>query len=338
MIVKGQAIGPAVDRPDPERRFYLFHGPDEAGSRALANRLLEALGAEKFAVPASAIKSDSALLADEAGAMALFGGPRAIWIEPAGDEIASGVEALLAASSVESVAVAVAGALKKSGALLKLAEGNGRSVAIASYIPEGAGAARMVMALGRAEGLMIEPEVAERIADEAGGNQAIAASELAKYAAFLDSSPERPKALEHELVDRLGSGGGGDQQRLGDIALDGDVAGLLDELDRSGVAAKDGVTVLRALQRRLLMLAPLRARLAEGQSADGVMASAGRSIHFKEKDFVGRLLRTWEPAQLARLVERTAEVERELMLTAVPEVAAIGEHFVAIGRTAQRRR
>ena len=41
-------IGRAVDQPRPEVRFYLFHGPDEAQSRALAARLMEALGATKF--------------------------------------------------------------------------------------------------------------------------------------------------------------------------------------------------------------------------------------------------------------------------------------------------
>ena len=56
--------------------------------RALAERLLKGLGAEKFAVLAGAIKSDPAVLADEAGAISLFGGKRAIWVEPAGDEIA----------------------------------------------------------------------------------------------------------------------------------------------------------------------------------------------------------------------------------------------------------
>ena len=85
MKLDARTTGAAVDRPDPDRRFYLFHGPDESGSRALAQRLLTALGAEKFAVAASGIKEDPASLSDEAGAMALFGGPRAIWIEPAGD-------------------------------------------------------------------------------------------------------------------------------------------------------------------------------------------------------------------------------------------------------------
>ena len=44
------SIGRALDQPGADIRFYLFHGPDEGQSRALAARLLEALGASKFVV------------------------------------------------------------------------------------------------------------------------------------------------------------------------------------------------------------------------------------------------------------------------------------------------
>ena len=151
MKLDARTTGAAVDRPDPDRRFYLFHGPDESGSRALAQRLLTALGAEKFAVAASGIKEDPASLSDEAGAMALFGGPRAIWIEPAGDEILAGVEALLEGAAPESPVIAIGGALRKSSGLLKLAESHKLAVAAASYAPEGANAGRMVVDLGRVE-------------------------------------------------------------------------------------------------------------------------------------------------------------------------------------------
>ena len=339
MIVKGAAIGPAVDKPEPGRRFYLFHGQDEAGSRALGERLLASLKAEKFAVSASSVREDPASLPDEAGAMALFGGPRAIWIEPCGDEVSDGVAALLEAPSIESPVIAIAGALRKTSSLLKLAESHGDAVAIASYVPEGATAARMVMTLARSEGLTVDKAVAERIADDTGGNQAVAAGELAKYALYLGSTPDTPKPLSHDTVDLLGCGGSdGDLQKLGDLALDGSVSGLLEEIESSGLAAKDGVTVLRSLQRRLLMVAPLRARIADGESAHGVMASAGRAIFWKDKDFIERLLRTWQPEQIAKLVDRTAEVEKELMGTEAPEVAVIGEHLVAVARSAQRRR
>ena len=71
-------IGRAVDRPDPNVRFFLFYGPDEAQSRALAARLLEALTAAKFVIISGTVKSDPAALADEAGALSLFGGKRLI--------------------------------------------------------------------------------------------------------------------------------------------------------------------------------------------------------------------------------------------------------------------
>jgi len=95
-------IGRLVDQPGSDIRFYLFHGPDEAQSRAFGTRLLETLGATKSGVAGGAVKSDPAILADEAGAMSLFGVKRLIWIEPAGEEIAGGVEALLEADSTES--------------------------------------------------------------------------------------------------------------------------------------------------------------------------------------------------------------------------------------------
>src|SRR5580765_3075076 len=111
MKANGKTLGDALDRPDPAVRFYLFHGPDESGSRALAHRLLKSLGAERFVIAASAVKGDPALLADEAGAMGLFGDKRLLWIEPAGDEISEGVAGLLTAPGVESIAIALAGGL-----------------------------------------------------------------------------------------------------------------------------------------------------------------------------------------------------------------------------------
>ncbi len=339
MKLNAGQVGAAVDRPDPGRRFYLFHGPDESGSRALAQRLLTALAAEKFAVAASGIKEDPASLADEAGAMALFGGPRVIWIEPASDEIAGGVEALLAATSVESPVLAIAGSLRKSSPLLKLAEGNSNAIAAASYPPEGANAGRIVAELGRAEGLSIAPDVASRIADEAGGNRAIIASELTKYALFLDSAPGRVREVGHDVIDRLGADSSESEIiRLGDLALAGDGRSLLEELERGTLSPSDTVSVAKALLRRLVQVAPMRARIDAGERPDAVMAAAGRSLFFKDKALVGEILRRWDSARLAALIDRAARIERALMLTDQPEVALVGEELVTIARAAHQRR
>ena len=333
-----------VDQPDPQIRFYLFHGPDEAQSRALGARLRAGTGAEKFLVAAGSVKSDPALLADEAAAISMFGGKRLIWVEPAGDEIAEGVAALLEASAAESPVVAIAGGLRKTSALLKLAEAHSQSIAHASYAPEGREAERMVVELGQAEGLRIRGDVASRIADAAANDQGIVAQELAKLAIFLGASPDSPRELDHDALDAVGAEmNEGDFLRLADIAMAGDLNGLAAELDHLSPGGTEAIPVIRALQRRLLMLAPIRARADGGERPDAVMASAGKSLFWKDKKLVEQLLRRWDSASLATVADRAGRLERELMRERAPgsrppEAEMLGEELTAIARAGARRR
>jgi DNA polymerase-3 subunit delta len=331
------SIGRTVDQPAAEVRFYLFHGPDDSQSRALGQRLLEGLRAKRFVVAAGAVKSDPAVLAAEAGAMSLFDGPRAIWIEPAGDEIAPGVEALLEANAAESPVVAIAGALRKTSALLKLAEAAPDALSFASYAPEGADAERMVIDVGRRFGLKLSSSVAARIAESAGNDQAIVAQELQKLALYIDASPQSPKELDNDAVDAVGADlSEGDVARLADLALSGEMAELADELARMP-GGLEAIPVVRALQRRLLMLAPARARMERGESGDAVLTSLGKSMFWKDKPLIGRLLSQWNSKGLATAAGRAGRLERELMFSGVPGPEALGEELLAIARAARRR-
>jgi DNA polymerase-3 subunit delta len=331
------SIGRAVDQPDPNVCLFLFYGPDEAQSRALGARLLEGLGATKFVVAAGAVKSDPASLADEAAAMSLFGGKRALWIEPAGDEIAAGVEALLETGSVESPVIAIGGALRKTSALLKLAEGSGQALTYAAYIPEGVDAERMVIDVGRRYGLKIAAPLAARIAGNCANDQAIVAQELQKLALYVDASPQAPKELDDEALEAVGADlSESEAPKLADLALAGDVQGLADELARL-TSATEGIPVVRALQRRLMQIAPARARVERGESPADVMASMGKTLFWKEKTLVGKLLSRWDAKGLATVAERTGRLERDLMFSDAPPQDALGEELLAIARAARRR-
>ena len=338
MKASKQGIGRSVDQPNADIRFYLFHGPDEAQSRALGDRLVLALGAMRSLVAAGAVRSDPAALADEAGAMNLFGGKRAIWIEPATKDIEEGVAALLEGPATENPVIAIAGALPKSSALLKLAEGSPYALAFAAYAPEGLDAERMVIDVGRRFGLKVSPPLAVRIADSCGNDQALVSQELQKLALYVDASPESPKELDRESLDAVGAElAEGDVPRLADLALSGELVELADELARVPHAA-EGIPVVRALQRRLLMLAPARARIERGERPDAVMASFGRSLFWKDKPLVEKLLRTWDAKGLATVAERAGHLERALMFSPAPEQEALGEELLSIARAARSRR
>ncbi len=277
------SIGRAVDQPGPDTRLYLFYGQDAAQSRALAKRLLEALGATKY---------------------------------------------VLASSSIS--------VLPKSSALIKLVEASPQAVGFQAWIPDSEEAERIVIDLGRRFGLKISPSVAERVAGSSGNDQAIAAQELQKLALYVGASPEAPKELEHGAIDDVGAGHAeGDFLRLADLALGGDIAELADELAHLPTGGSEAIPVIRSLQRRLLMLAPARARMERGERLGAVMTSLGRALFSKEKNKVERMLSKWTAADLATVAERTSKLERSLMLTKSPDREALGEELFAIARKAR---
>src|SRR5205823_6734538 len=132
-----------------------------------------------------------------------------------------------------SPVVAIAGALRKTSALLKLAEAVPQAIAFAAYAPEGQDAERMVIDLGRRFGLKIGPSVAARLADSAGNDQAIVAQELQKLALYIGASAQGPKDLEQDAIDEIGANNSeGDFLRLADLALAGELNLLAGELAR----------------------------------------------------------------------------------------------------------
>lgn len=325
--------------PDPAVRFYLFYGPDEESSAALAKRLLQGLGVEKAPLDAATLKSDPARLADEASAISMFGGRQLIWIEPAGDEIAGAVEGLLDAPAVEHVVVAVGGSLRKNGALLKVAEDHPATLTHISYAPEGRDLDRLIEAIAHAEGLRPEPGVIKRLSDSVGGHRTLTEQEIVKFALFLEASPERPQPLTHETLDQLGADFSEEALfAVGDSAMAGDIHGLRMALRTLSGSGTEAIPIIRAMQRRILQLAPMQARVSKGEAVAAVMASQGKSLFWKDKPAVQRMLQIWNAERLERLSERVAMLERELMFTKAPTRPALGEELLAIARVGARQR
>src|SRR5439155_3246725 len=96
-----------------------------------------------------------------------------------------------------------------------------------------------------------------------------------------------PKELDHGAIDEVGAESAeGDFQRLADLALGGEMDELAEELARLPAGGSEGIPVVRSLQRRLLMLAPARARVERGESVDAVMTSLGKALFWKDKPTV----------------------------------------------------
>ncbi len=341
MKAERDAVERAFAAPDGDIRLYLLYGPDRAGSEALCAKLPAAMGedAERIDLSGSELKTDPAKLADEAASISLFGGKSYIRIDPAGDEIVAAVEALLEAPAAGNPVVAIAGALRPTNKLAKLALASRAVMVFASYPPEGHDADRMVVQLGQDTGLQISPDIAQRLGAACNGDRAILASELAKLALYLDAAPDRPRVLDHEALEAVGAGHDeGDLSRLADLVLSGRLDALDHELMRLKTVGIEGVTLVRAVLRRLLLLARLRADVERGNSAQSVIAKAGRAIFWKEKGSITRQLQHWRADALATAIDRVAGAERAFKSSGGPGAIAVNDELYTIARKAQSLR
>lgn len=340
MIVKRPEAERALDAGGKGYRLILLYGYDEAGSRALADRLGKALGpdAERIDMTGAQIKADPALLADEAGAISLFGSPRYIRIEPVGDDIADAIAALADQPPGGNPIVAVGGALRKDSKLVKLVGSDPQMLGCASFVPEGKEADMLASTLAREAGLQVTTDVARRLAIACNGDRAILAREIEKLALYADADPAHPREIGHDALDALGAATEeGDMGQLVNAVLEGQLERIDAELAQLATQGIEGIPILRALLRRLHQLAAFRAEMAAGKSLDSVMASSGRSLFWRDKDAIQRQLPGWRPERLARAIERLVETERALKASGSPGPVIFDEELLAIGRAARRR-
>jgi len=121
------------------------------------------------------------------------------------------------------------------------------------------------------------------------------------------------------------------------LALLGAISELGEAVARLPAGGSEAIPAIRSLQRRLLMLAPARARVERGERVDGVMASLGKSLFWKDKPAVEKMLRTWTAADLGAIAQRAGALERSLMFSNAPAREALGEELLTIARKARSR-
>mgnify|MGYP003557979353 CR=1 FL=1 len=319
MQLKPAAAHGALTKLDPAIRLYVFGGPDESGSRALLALVARAMGpeAERIDLTPSKLRDDPAILPDEAASISMFGGARWICItllSGSGDEILPAVEALLAATAAGNPVVVVGGGLTNRSKLTKLADKHPLAISVTSYLPEGAEADRIAEALAAPLGLKLDRDVARMIVGATGSDRGLMAQEITKLALYCDATPDQPQRADMASWSAIGADLA--EEDVGDavnIVLGGQVAALPDLFATIEATGLSDIRLVRALATRALILARLRAQVDGGHSIAQAMDSpAGKAIFWKEQKSVGQQVNLWRGGQVARLISRLHQLERDL--------------------------
>lgn len=337
---RGQ-IEKALDAPPADIRFFLLHGPDEAGSAALARRLERAMGAEaeRIDLDGPTLRDDPARLSDEAASFSMFGDRRWVRINGIGDESLPALGALLEAEAAGNPVVATAGALKGTSKLLKLATDAPRAMAFASYQPDAREAEQIAIATAREGGLRLSPDLARRIVDLASGDRALMGGEIEKLILYLDAAPDRPREATVEALDALSADNPDvDVAPLVNAVLGGDLRAMHRELGRLAQVGTAMAAVLRPLLSRAMLVANIRASFDQNGRLDAAVESAGKQVFWKEKAVVTRQVRLWDAHGIARVIQRLSQAERASRSGSGIGDLLVRHELLAIARQAARER
>jgi DNA polymerase-3 subunit delta len=163
-------------------------------------------------------------------------------------------------------------------------------------------------------------------------------AEIEKLALYYDASPQRPATVEVPVFEALSAETGEENVNgLVHVVMGGDLRGTGRELIAARDMGVDAIRIIRAMQRRVTMLAAMRTKVDNGANP-GAVVKATRSIFWKDADNYVQQLGRWPSARLAGLNTHLLEIEAKLMQVRDGlGVTILEEELVRIARAAARR-
>ncbi|MGL5839651.1 MAG: DNA polymerase III subunit delta [Sphingorhabdus sp.] len=330
----------AIEKRSDIRLFFVF-GQDESAITLIASALEARLGkdSERIDLDSGKLRSDPALLADEAASQSLFGGSRHIRLTFNRDEALEAVTNLLLADQAGNPVIATAGDLKKGSKLRTLVEGSPRALSYICYPPSEGEAIDQTMAIAGSLGLRLDRTLAAQIVRYTGQDRRLAAMELEKLSLYYDAAPDRMVTVERDALNALAAETAEeDLNALINQILNGDLKLFGRTIREARAVGIEAIRIVRALQRRVALLTGIRTMVEEGADA-GSAVRGNRAIFWKEQDVFIRQVRQWSAARLAGLNGHLLDLEARLMAAGGDlSETMLEQELVRITRAAARSR
>lgn len=340
--IKPADIDRILARPDPAVRLVLIYGVDEGLVAERTATFIKAVtGAtdDPFSIvrlEQSAIADDPGRLADEADAVPLFGGRRAIAIRLAGNaSIIPALEALLAVPPVDSWVVISGGDLRKTSPVRRLCETETGAAAIACYADTGRDLDRVIDEETKAAGLKIAAEARVALKDLIGADRLASRSEVQKLCLYAAGQAE---ITTDDVEKIIGDASPFEIDEAIDALALGDAGSFARAWRRLIATGTPGSVIAGAAIRHFNFLHRARAAYDAGERAGDLVARTMPPIFFKRRANVERAIALWPLARIERALAALDQAMLDGRIRSAISDEVIGQALMMIGTLAARRR
>jgi DNA polymerase-3 subunit delta len=317
MKLDRRQIDDFLKSPPEKTAAVLVFGPDEGLVRERVNALVKAAAGssdDPFRVvelDADAIRSDPARLMDEAGAISMLGGRRAVRINGVTDGQANVIEDFLDGhrDSRNTLVIFGAGELPGRAALRKLFEAAPHAAAIACYHDSGGDLKAVIQAQLSAAGKSAAPAALSYLEQALGGDRGATRSEIEKLVLYVGAV--RQIELEDALAS-VGHSAGVELDDLNHAIAEGDSKAIERQLDLN-LAETAPIMILRGLARHFMKLHGAVGRLESGASLQDAMVALNSPLFWRDRPRLERQCRRWSSRAIAVALQKIGETEAQAM-------------------------
>jgi DNA polymerase-3 subunit delta len=317
MKLDRRQIDDFLKNPGEKTAAVLIFGPDEGLVRERVNALVKAAagsGDDPFRVvelDSDTIRSDPARLMDEAGAISMLGGRRAVRINGVTDGQAKAIEDFLGShrDSKNTLVIFEAGELPGRAALRKLFEGAPHAAAIACYHDSGGDLKAVIQAQLSAAGKSAAPAALSYLEQSLGGDRGATRSEIEKLVLYVGEG--RQVELE-DVMASVGHSAGVALDDLNYAIAEGDSKAIERQLDLN-LAETAPIMILRGLARHFLKLHGAVGRLESGAPLQDAMVALNSPLFWRDRPRLEKQCRRWSSRSIALALQKIGETESQAM-------------------------
>jgi DNA polymerase III subunit delta len=329
-VITSAAADGFIERLPKDIRFYLVHGPDEGLAhervKAIVRRLI---GAEMdplrlTRLEGDAVARDPGALADEAYAVSMFGGARAIWIDAQARDLLPAIEPLFGRPPIDCAIVVKAGQLRKGTALRAAFEASPISASIECYSDDAGALETLIDAEARAAGLSIAPDARSALVALTGADRQKTRGEIAKLMLYARGT-FRVTAEDVEAI--VSDAAPSNLDEIVDQALLGDLKAVETALTRFFHEGGDADYLMIRLTQRMLLLHRIRLEMDQGRPFEAACQALFVKLPLPARRALARQAERWTSESIAQRLpairQASARVRAESQLSEILATRAL---------------
>ena len=330
MKIAPRDIGALLANPGQTYLCFLLHGADTGLIRERAKQLAAHFCDDlhdpfkSVTLRGEDVASDTARLADECGAIAIFGDEKLVRLQGSGTEMLSAVKNALPTLAIGTRLIIEASDTTTRHALVKLCEQDSKTASIGCYADEDRDIGQLAQQILAKDSIHIDQEAMALLVSRLGGDRLASRSEIEKLA--LMAGPQGHLTIS-DIEEAIGDSSAQAIDLFVKSVLTEQVDSLTKILEKARQEDIAPIAVLRQFNLIFRQLYDITSEMDKGVSASQAVAQLRPPVHFKTKPLMMSLAQRVKSPMVLSLWQRVIECEADL------KSGLIGDPHSFVGQT-----